>query len=324
MSNLNPTGTHPFETTNGLSFSVTSPGATIANTGIGVTLDGVDVSSHLQLGGSGSTRTVGYPGLQLNAMHTAVITVTNSLGHGIRLTNSFDTFSQDNYMVETEDFDYDSGQVRCQLVPERLLPVGTTTNVDYHHTSFLSEQYTYRSAGIPEDLTHDFLRDVMIGNFDYDLTWFGTGDWANFTRSYPAGDYYVYGRFSGLGDYSMYLDRVVSGVGTLSQVTQRLGRFGAVGRAYNLYDWVPLRDQKSLRAGGRPFEWCFDSAADHRWQYQSELLHAGAGGGCCPGGELLRRECDDYLPHAERCDLSRARLDRSVHRELDLADPSAR
>ena len=51
-----------------------------------------------------------YPGLQLNAVHTAIITVTNALGHGISVTNQFDTFSQNNFMVEAEDFDYGGGQ----------------------------------------------------------------------------------------------------------------------------------------------------------------------------------------------------------------------
>ena len=31
-----------------------------------------------------------------NAIHTAIIAVTNTLGHGIRVTNQFDTFSEDN------------------------------------------------------------------------------------------------------------------------------------------------------------------------------------------------------------------------------------
>jgi hypothetical protein len=241
ISNLYPSGIRPFEFTNGLSFSVTSIGATIPDAGIKLFLDGVDVSSRLLLGGSGSTRTVGYPGLQPNAMHRAVITITNSLSHGVAITNNFDTFSQDNYMVDLEDFDYDGGQYAQLWYPDAYSGFGATTNVDYHHTSFLGEAYTYRTEGIPEDLTHDFLRDVFIGYFDYDLTWFGAGDWANYTREYPTNSFYVYGRFSGLGDYSVYLDRVVSGVGTTTQQTLRLGRFGAVGRAYNLYDWVPLR-----------------------------------------------------------------------------------
>jgi hypothetical protein len=42
----------------------------------------------------------------------------------------------------------------------------------------------------------------------------------------------------------MYLDQVVSGAGTVNQVTQRLGHFGGVGRSpvYITYDWVPLTD----------------------------------------------------------------------------------
>ena len=73
-------------------------------------LDGLDVSANLLITGSASTKNVVYPGLQLNAMHTAIITVTNSLGHGISVTNHFDTFSQNNSMVEAEDFDYSGGQ----------------------------------------------------------------------------------------------------------------------------------------------------------------------------------------------------------------------
>jgi hypothetical protein len=243
LSNLYPTGTHPFEYTNALSFTVTASGATIPASGIKLTLDGTDASSGLVVGGSASARTVVYPGLLPNALHTAMITVTNSLNHGIRVTNSFDTFSQDNYMVEAEDFDYDGGQYVNFWYPSAYYQLGATTNVDYHHSSFDGERYTYRTAGIPEDLTHDFLRDVFIGNFDYDITWFGAGDWANVTRVYPTGSFYVYGRFSGLGSYTMSLDQVVDGQGTTSQTTKRLGRWSAVGRAYNLYDWAPLMDE---------------------------------------------------------------------------------
>jgi hypothetical protein len=41
----------------------------------------------------------------------------------------------------------------------------------------------------------------------------------------------------------MYLDEVVSGTGTTSQATKRLGRMGNVGRGYSVYDWVPLTDE---------------------------------------------------------------------------------
>ena len=245
LGNVYPTGRHPFEYTNAFSFSVTSAGATIPASGISFTLDGRDGSSNLVITGSDSTKAVVYPALPVNAIHTAIITVTNSLGHGISVTNLFDTFSQDNYMVEAEDFDHDGGQYAAPWSPESYSGLGATTNIDFQHSPLAGEQFTYRADGIPEDLTRDYLRQVFldVGARDYDLTWFGNGDWANYTRVYPAGNFYVYGRFSGLGGYSLYLDQVTSGAGTTNQVTRRLGRWSAVGRAYNLYDWVPLTDE---------------------------------------------------------------------------------
>ena len=55
-------------------------------------LDGSDVSSSLLITGSASNQNVVFPSLQPNAIHIAIITMTNSLGHGIRVTNQFDTF----------------------------------------------------------------------------------------------------------------------------------------------------------------------------------------------------------------------------------------
>ena len=78
----------------------------------------------------------------------------------------------------------------------------------------------------------DYLRQVFvntIGALDYHLYWFGGADWANYTRVYPTGNFYVYARSAGAGTNSMYLDQVVSGAGTTNQVTKHLGQFGAVG-----------------------------------------------------------------------------------------------
>jgi hypothetical protein len=242
ISNLYPGGTHPFESTNTLSFNVTSSGATIPDSGISLKLDGVDVSSSLVISGSASTKSIVYPSLKPDALHLAVLAVTNSLGHGILLTNSFDTFSQSNYMVEAEDFDYGGGQFITNWFPNAYATLGAVTNVDFQHTPVAGQAFTYRSDGIPEGRSVDYLRQPFIDvlGTDYDLTSFVNGDWANYTRVYPAGSYYVYGRFSGLGDYSMELDQIVSGAGTSNQTVQPLGRWHAVGRGYNLYDWVQL------------------------------------------------------------------------------------
>src|SRR5207249_10793566 len=101
-------------------------------------------------------------------------------------------------------------------------------------------------TGNPEDRLgqHDWLTSnfVYFGGIDYVLTFFAPSDWANYSRIYPAGSYYVYGRFSGGGSFTMYLDQVVSGATTTNQVTKRLGQWSATGKDYVTFDWVPLTD----------------------------------------------------------------------------------
>jgi hypothetical protein len=250
ISNLYPTGTRPFEYTNALSFAVSSTGATLPTTGIKLTLDGVDVSAGLVITGPVSARNVVYPSLMPNAMHTAIITVTNSLGHGILVSNRFDTFNETNYSFEAEDFDYGGGQYIANWVPDAYAdyngPFPAVTNIDFQHTSLDGEVFSYRTGGIPQDGLNgdDYLRSVFVDNgaIDYVLVFFAGGDWANYTRNYPTGNYYAYMRTSGSGPFTMYLDQVVSGAGTTSQTTRRLGTWSAVGLNYTTFNWVPLTD----------------------------------------------------------------------------------
>jgi hypothetical protein len=250
LSNVYPTGTHPFEYTNTFSFTATAFGSSFPDNGIRLTLDGNDVSSSLLITGSASTKNVVYPTLLPNATHMAILAVTNSLGHGILVTNHFDTFSEVNYMVEAEDFDYDGGQHFDDAQPDLYSGLGAVTNIDFQHTTLAGEQFVYRSDGIPEDKLgqHDWLRTnfVYFGGIDYVLTFFAGNDWANYTHQYPTGSFYVYIRSSGDGPFSLYLDQVVSGAGTANQVTRRLGHFGGMGKDYVTYDWIPLTDDGLL------------------------------------------------------------------------------
>ncbi len=252
LSNLYPTGSRPFEYTNALSFTVTSTGATFPAGGIKLILDGNDVSSALVITGSASTKNVVYPSLQPNATHFALITVTNSLGHGIQVSNRFDTFTQTNYMVEAEDFDYDGGQYVDPWTPfYSYFGLGATANIDFQHVTEGGEQFPYRTDGIPESLVRNYTveaRDVFLNNsaFDYQLDWFGGSDWANYTRSYPAGNYFAYVRSAGIGNFAMYLDQVVSGAGTANQTTKRLGQWTAAGLGQQTYQWVPLTDSGGI------------------------------------------------------------------------------
>lgn len=251
LSGIYPTGTRPFEHTNKFSFNVSSASTPIPESGIKLLLDGHDVTATLQISGTPLARSVVCPVLLPNAIHSAVILVTNANGVGISRSNRFDTFNPANPMTEAEDYDYEGGQFIDDPLPGFAPPYGYLVaagvpDVDFHHTTVEGEQHWYRAApNVPTEVAGDYLRQKFVdyGVSDYNLGWFGNGDWANYTRAYPAGNYFVYGRLAGSGGYSMYLDKVVSGAGTTSQVTQRLGRWGATGRGWQTYDWVPLTDE---------------------------------------------------------------------------------
>jgi hypothetical protein len=249
LSNLYPTGTHPFEPTNALSFTVTTAGATFPANGIQVILDGNDVSSSLVITGSASSNRVVYPYLPTNETHRVIINATNSLGHGISLTNQFDTFTQNNVMFEAEDFDYNGGQYVTfeNYTPDCYMNLTSVANVDFHHTpagETYPASWPYRTNGIPQQVAQDYLRADYISSFssDYQLNFFAGGDWANYTRDYPTGSFSIYARSSGVSFNTMTLGQVVSGAGTTNQVVNHLGQWSSFGTGINNFGWLPLTD----------------------------------------------------------------------------------
>jgi hypothetical protein len=269
MTTIYPDGKHPFELTNALSFTVTTgSGAIFTANSIQLILDGNDVSSNLIITGSNLSNNVVYPTLQPNVTHVAIINVTNSLGHGISLIDQFDTFSQatnasispyicSNYMFEAEDYDFNGGQYipSASYVPDSPnLSQGyrsqvSVTNVDFQHTPVSGEptdgsEYTYRQNGIPTQSDSDYLRQVYVHRLvpDYQLNWFGGGDWANYTRDYPVGTYNIYARTSGLGAFTMNFGQVVAGGGTTNQTVKPIGQFRSTLPNVNTFGWVPLTD----------------------------------------------------------------------------------
>jgi hypothetical protein len=153
-------------------------------------------------------------------------------------------------MVEAEDFDYGGGQYVSAIdwYPDAYQALNATIDVDFQHSEVSGEQSPYR-YGIPQSPVANYVVEarqkfVDVGAIDYQLDWFGAGDWANYTGTYPTGKFNVYIRSAGLlgNTFAMYLDQVVSGLGTTNQVTTRLGYWGASGRGQQTYAWVPLTD----------------------------------------------------------------------------------
>ena len=75
------------------------------------------------------------------------------------------------------------------------------------------------------------------------MGFWSSSDWENYTKTFPAGKYNVYGRLSaGAGAATVRMDQVTSGQGTSTQTTTNLGTFSLTGTSYTTYQWVPLRD----------------------------------------------------------------------------------
>jgi len=77
----------------------------------------------------------------------------------------------------------------------------------------------------------------MIGNWS-------SGEWQNYTKTYPAGNYNIYARLTTSSGSTINLDKVVTGQGTSSQTLSRLGSFTYTGTG--AFQWVPLFQNGTL------------------------------------------------------------------------------
>jgi fibronectin type 3 domain-containing protein len=114
-------------------------------------------------------------------------------------------------------------------------------------------QALYRvQDGVGNQVATDYLRpkfkaaqlalsDPNIG--PYNVGYIAEGDWFNYTRHYPAGTYYVWGRLAFDAPYSAIMGEVTSGAGTANQTVTPLGTFtGNNGAGYQAWQWIPLLD----------------------------------------------------------------------------------
>jgi Carbohydrate binding module (family 6) len=242
INNLYPDGATFFQFTNKLTFVASSP-AGIATNNIVVTLDGINVSSSLVFGGSPANRTVSYTGLQANTNHTVTISVTDSNSNVGSITVNFDTFKSSYFTWEAEDYDYDTGQFFDNPQVDAYTNLTSTVDVDYHENN-AGGTFIYRPTGTATEVTADIARSQFPAGTDFNIGFFGQGEWGNYTRHYPAGTYNVWGRFAcGTANLSAALLSVVTdGWGTTSQTTNFLGTFSVPFTSWTSFGWVPMRD----------------------------------------------------------------------------------
>ncbi len=217
--NIYPDGLEPFETTNSLSFGVTSGTSTVSQTNVQVTLNGVNLSSQLVFSATSTNWTVSLP-LPQQAAYTGTITVTDAAGNSNTRSVSFDNFSQSNFMVNAVDYDFSGGQYIDNPIPTGNVtpsaaytdpnsyyawPEGDVggnaayTNIDYSTNvqAGFTADYRFLDQAVSTQPATDFLLQNFIANgaTEFNLAYWNPGQWFNYTRTYPSNQFHVYGRF---------------------------------------------------------------------------------------------------------------------------------
>jgi hypothetical protein len=247
--NLYPNGDSLFQYTNVFSFSADSAAGIVAGNSV-LILNGTRMTN-LTFSGLAANWNVTCTNLAINTADTAVITVTDNLSQVVSVTSSFDTFSPRNYTFEAEDFDYTgsggSGLFVDNPQTDAYAGLGSTAGIDYVNNEPDKGNASYRLQGLETENASDLPRPAYAGGLqDYDVGFASTGNWGNYTRTYPAGAYYVYLRAAdGIGaagdSASMY--SVTNGQHTTNQIAFKLGTFSVPATGgWQVYTWVPLRD----------------------------------------------------------------------------------
>jgi hypothetical protein len=259
ISGIYPNGTNMFQPAGTFSFVATSPvGVAINTNSITVKLTvtsllgksyvtNLTATNGLSFSGPSTNRTVSVA-LSTNSLYTAVVSVIDANGSPAGTTVSFDTVNP-VYTWEAEDYDYADGTYVDNPQVNGYSGQSADPGVDSFINTDANLRNTYRSPGglgdQPDGDQPPRLQYIGTGFTSYNVGWYDTGDWGNYTRTYPAGTFNVFMRAANGSGGSLVdtLSSVTSGWGTPVQTTNNLGTFTVPTTGnWQGYVWVPLRD----------------------------------------------------------------------------------
>jgi len=255
ITGVYPDGSTLVQGTNQFTFTVSSASHSIAQTNVTVTLNGITNNS-LTLSGSTSSWNVSVPLAPNVTNYTAVIRVTDNMGNSHSITRYFDTFDPASFAVEAEDFDFSGGQfidnpvITSAPAANSYFGQAGVDGVDSSYGDFLTPvtaPFRYRgeaditSSDVCSDTKTRALVSAQSTNalaFNYNIAYWATNAWLNYTRTYPTGKFKVYARLAGEWGLTnqIQLDQIANSSSTY------LGTFTEVGRGYGAFDWIPLVD----------------------------------------------------------------------------------
>ena len=266
VTGISPNGASLLQATNKLVFTAIAPsGFNLTN--FNLVLNSVNVSAGLTFvtngtAGTSTNVTATYTGLPQQSINTAVITVRDAIGLAGTASVTFDTFNPNNFIVKAEEFDYNNGSFIDNPAytnvaeADSYFGLDSVEGIDTHKggaTAGVNDVNDYRfvdgagtrtqtplAAGELPSPTRFGGSDVpshMVGNWS-------SGEWQNYTKTFPAGNYNVYARLSTSSGSTINMDQVTAGQGTANQTLSRLGSFTYTGNSS--FQWVPLLQNGSL------------------------------------------------------------------------------
>lgn len=252
ITNIYPDGTYQFQATNALTFNIISTlGVNSNDLTVELAATNLSGTGSSTLLSSGSGLTVSGPSTNLsvsvplnsNTVYTAFIQVLDANGNPASSNLLFDTITP-FYTFEAEDFDYGGGLFIDNPQTNAYQFLDGQSGIDYINSN--PAQYQYDRVGLSTEDCGDVPRLSHVGFQDYDLGNAVGGNWGNYTRTYPAGNFNIFLRAAdgnGTTSDSCSMALVTSGWGTTSQTINKLGTFSVpASGGWQKYEWVPLRD----------------------------------------------------------------------------------
>ncbi len=209
-----------------------------------------------------TTTTVSYdpPGeLAAGSKHTVSLTFGTGVGGATETINyefTVGPIALDTVFVEAEDHNYDNGKWITDANTGQY-PGGAyagtdpaINRVDYFRTGGDGND-DYRQGEDPNIGTVAIGDNVRAGwsvTTDFKVGWNDPGEWANYTRNFPAKSYLVYARLSSGGGPNDVDLSIVGNANVEDQTVIRIGKFsGPASGGWDTFQFVPLRD-----AAGQP------------------------------------------------------------------------